>query len=552
MMQRFHACTRAGVLVFTAIALPVLMAFASLSVEVGHWYLVQREMQGAADASAISAAADYINFLDNGVGTATDYQVVGVAYAGTNGFTIPTSAVCLVTSSANNCDSSHPTPINCGTPPCVVVDISLAQSQMFLPIPEPTIKARAIVSIASLTQTVTNPGTDCVLALANDSSAVLVHGTGDLKANCGIAVDGGLDQNPGTPVLGGITFNGAPSMVNITNLTVAAASTNCPGSHCYLYNPSTSLLPASAVKTSTPTADPLTGVAFPTVPLGVNSVIIKATGSGYTNGTQTFTVVSGTGTPAQFTATVSGGKVTAIVAVTDPGAYTVMPTSPAIATPNTGGGSGATFTLTEGCFTWNGTPIAGRKYCSINLNGAGTTNFPAGSYYIAGGDANCVGFCVSSNNAHVTSNAAGVTFYLTHGEGSGTFGTSSYAYINIRSGTVSLCAPGTNCGTTCASGSKCILFFQDRNATASTGPATPSNTDNTFAGNGNGTYSGLIYLPNQTFDTLGTSSVGGCVGVIAKYVDVGGTPTFSNGCLPGGGFGGTTTTTTTSTFRLAQ
>jgi hypothetical protein len=32
--------------------------------------------------------------------------------------------------------------------------------------------------------------------------------------------------------------------------------------------------------------------------------------------------------------------------------------------------------------------------------------------------------------------------------------------------------------------------------------------------------------------------------VIAYYVDIGGTPTFSNGCLPGNGIGGTTTTVT--------
>jgi hypothetical protein len=56
--------------------------------------------------------------------------------------------------------------------------------------------------------------------------------------------------------------------------------------------------------------------------------------------------------------------------------------------------------------------------------------------------------------------------------------------------------------------------------------------------------SGLIYLPRQTFQSQGNSTIAGCFGVIAKYVDVGGTPTFSNGCLPGSGIGGTTTTTT--------
>jgi hypothetical protein len=282
-----------------------------------------------------------------------------------------------------------------------------------------------------------------------------------------------------------------------------------------------------------------------------------AQGSGYTSGTRTFTVVGGTGTPAKFTATVAAnGRVGAIVSVIDPGAYTVFPSGTISATPDTGGGSGATFTLTEGCFTWNGTVIAGRKYCSINLNGAGTTKFPAGTYWIAGGDNGCVGFCVSSNNAAVTSAAAGVTFLLTNGDGANSLGTSSYAHVNISSGTISLCAPGTSTGTTCTTtnfGSQCagsaptscLLFVQNPAATPSTSNGSPPSTSNTFSGNGTRTLSGLIYLSKQTFAESGNGPILGCVGIIAKYVDIGGTPLFSNGCLPGNGIGGTTTTVTT-------
>jgi hypothetical protein len=259
------------------------------------------------------------------------------------------------------------------------------------------------------------------------------------------------------------------------------------------------------------------------------------------------------------------GKVTTPIVVTDPGAYTVFPTGSVSVTPGTGGGSGATFTLTEGCFTWSGTPIAGRKYCSISING-GSTNFPAGKYYIAGGDSTpCVGFCVSGNNTNVTSDDAGVTFFLTNGEGAGTFGTSSYATISIQSGTVSLCAPGTNTGNTTCTGANpgttcnnaigsCMLFVQNPAAPASTGQSTPPATINSFAGNGTRTLSGLIYLPKQTFALNGSGPLLGCVGIIAKYIDVGGTPTFSNGCLPGNGIGGTTVpgTTTASSPYLYQ
>jgi hypothetical protein len=570
MKRSLGSCSSGAVAVVTALVLPLLLGFTSLGVEVGHWYLSQRQMQGAADAAAISAAAQYIQDQNAGNTLSTAYQATGQHYAGLNGFAIPIANTCLVTSSGDNCGpvrTLDPRAIVCGTPPCIVVEISQNTMQWLTTqmsiepnglghvqsIPAPTLLARAVVSVKSQTETVTRNGTDCILALANDPQAVLVHGNNaDIKANCGIAVDGGRDQNvSGTP-LGGITFNGASAKVNISALVIAgpASSTICPdgGAHCQQFG-SAAALPATAVKINTATQDPYAAtLKFPTPPLGVQTggAAIKTAGIGYTNGTRTFTVVGGTGTPAKFTATVSVGKVTAIGSVIDPGAYTAFPTNPVSVTPDIGAGSGATFTLTEGCFTWSGTPIAGRKYCSMPLNGV-TVNFPTGSYYIAGGDnSGCGGFCVSGNAAHVTSDVAGVTFYLTNGDGTGSRGTNAYATVNIsgmgNSGSIALCAPGTGCGTGCTG--SCMLFVQNPAATTSTSQGTPATTVNSFSGDGHSTLSGLIYLPRQTFQSQGNSTIAGCFGVIAKYVDVGGTPTFSNGCLPGSGIGGTTTTTT--------
>jgi len=90
-----------------------------------------------------------------------------------------------------------------------------------------------------------------------------------------------------------------------------------------------------------------------------------------------------------------------------------------------------------------------------------------------------------------------------------------------------------------------MLFIQNPAATVSTALDTPASTLNSFAGNGARTLSGLIYLPKQTFSETGNGPILGCVAVIAKYFDIGGTPTFSDGCLPGNGIGGTTTTVTT-------
>ena len=55
-----RTCSAGVVAVVTAMVLPLLLGFAALGTEVGHWYLAQRQMQGAADAAAISAAAQYI------------------------------------------------------------------------------------------------------------------------------------------------------------------------------------------------------------------------------------------------------------------------------------------------------------------------------------------------------------------------------------------------------------------------------------------------------------------------------------------------------------
>jgi hypothetical protein len=82
-----------------------------------------------------------------------------------------------------------------------------------------------------------------------------------------------------------------------------------------------------------------------------------------------------------------------------------------------------------------------------------------------------------------------------------------------------------------------MLFIQ-KNSTL------PASTVNDFSGGSNSIFSGVVYLPTETFRTGGTSSVGGCIGVVADFVLVQGTPTFSDGCLPGGGI--TTTIAGTS------
>src|ERR1051326_8467693 len=183
----------------------------SLGIEAGHWYLVQRQMQGAADAAAISAASQYIADQIAGNAGSTTYQTTGQHYASLNGFTIPIANTCLVTLNSDNCAPVRALdtgPILCSGPPCIVVEITDDTSQWgttkgsmepnglgaVRPIPTPTIAARAIVSMKLTLASSTPQGNSCILTLANDRNAIQVRGNGDIHANCGLLIDGGRDQ----------------------------------------------------------------------------------------------------------------------------------------------------------------------------------------------------------------------------------------------------------------------------------------------------------------------------------------------------------------------
>ena len=78
------------------------------------------------------------------------------------------------------------------------------------------------------------------------------------------------------------------------------------------------------------------------------SVAIQAAGSGYTNGSHVATIVGGTIGPlgaATFTATVSGGAVTAVSALINTGEHWTLPANP-VSVTGIPGGSGATFNVT--------------------------------------------------------------------------------------------------------------------------------------------------------------------------------------------------------------
>jgi putative Flp pilus-assembly TadE/G-like protein len=603
LLRAFSACSAGATAVFTALTLPMLLGVVSLGVEVGHWYLAEREMQGAADAGAVSAAAQFVHDQVAGNSASTTYQTVGVNYVGYNGYTIPAANVCLMTAAGDNCDpirALDARPIICSAPPCIVVEITQDTMQWLTTkasmrpngsgsvtgIPTPTLFARSIVSV-KLARTASTTGSTCIIAMANDRNAIQVRGNGDIHANCGLEIDGGRDQNARTPTItstplcndgttppcGGLTLSGANAMVHISTLTVAAntagpTGSSCPdATRCFLYNPTTSALTMSAIFPQTASPDPFAGRIF-TKPAGqvTTGAVIPAGGggSGYTKGTRLFTVQGGTGIPAKFSAAVSNsGVITGTPTLIDPGQYTVLPTNPALVTADDNKGSSGKFSLTFATclpsIKFPAVPVPGRAYCSINVavGAHASLNFPTGIYYIEGGESGiCVGLCISAGT--YTTDAAGVTFVLTN-----TNGGTTYAQYNISgNNSINFTAPANNinadgspCASNCVNTTFGMIIFQDRNAPITTalgsgGTVTSSNaaagtTLNTFAGCGNNTcrsLSGSIYVPNQTANFSGNGQIAGtCFGLVAKYIDDAGVPIFQNGCLPGttGGGGGT-------------
>lgn len=100
---------------------------------------------------------------------------------------------------------------------------------------------------------------------------------------------------------------------------------------------------------------PVAGIISLTISSGgsASSASIAAAGSGYTNGSQVFTVVGGTcTTQPQFTITVAGGGLTGSPVLLTAGSCTTSPSNPVSLT---GGGGGVNARLNVG---WTGTPFS--------------------------------------------------------------------------------------------------------------------------------------------------------------------------------------------------
>ncbi len=181
----------------------------------------------------------------------------------------------------------------------------------------------------------------------------------------------GTDVTAIAGTLAGGTFTEAATIL-VDTIQPVSLETNAAGSG---YNVGMTLLTAGGTAS--------THATLTVTHTKVVSATVHAAGSGGTNGTQTVTGTTGTGTKFQASVTVAGGIITAVLSITVAGNYTANPTS-ITAEPVTGAGlTGAQLTVVMGVLT-AGITTAGSYTvgnAAFTQNGASTPSGGTGATF---------------------------------------------------------------------------------------------------------------------------------------------------------------------------
>ncbi len=368
-------------LVLVALSMTVLLGFVALAVDVGLLFRAKRNMQIAADAAAVAGAMDYKYNA-----SILSAQSAGQAAATANGVTSAAFPPCP--STTLTCVTINVPPVNgpyAGTTGFVEAIVSQPTATIFMNISKissVTVSARAVVGAGAIS--------GCVWTLAKSGTDISLSGSGTISApNCSIYDDSSSSN--------ALTLTGSGS---ITGKAIGISGNySVTGSGSLHPTPVTGIAPA---------ADPLAGLAPPTIPTGTCS----------SSCTQSF----------------SGSSNNSI----GPGTYNSI--------SNTGSG---TLTLTPGNYIING---------NLSNTGSGSLVLGAGNYTITGNftDTGSGTLTIGADQTIVLGNlsltgsgaltAKGVTFYT---QGSSTV---------TGSGSMDIEAPtsGTYDG---------VLFYQDRSDT---------------------------------------------------------------------------------------
>ncbi len=173
-LARLFRDSTGSVLVYAAIAAPVLMGMAALSVDIGLWYANKRLAQSAADSAALAGSLEIIR----SGGNASQISATVVSDAAINGFT----AALGDTITVNYPPSSGS---NVGSTVAVEVVISRPGQRLLSGVlfdGETNIAARAVAAA--------DINDSCVWALnPSSASSLRVTGTASVQLNCGILVN---------------------------------------------------------------------------------------------------------------------------------------------------------------------------------------------------------------------------------------------------------------------------------------------------------------------------------------------------------------------------
>jgi hypothetical protein len=580
-LHRFRRCKSGAIAIMAAVLMPIMIGFAGLGVEVGHWYLTGRAMQGAADSAAISAATEFVFAGQAG----TSYQAVGKDFAKRNGFQDGVNGVTVTIcgpSDARTICQTRAGQIKAvihQNPPLILMPANLGSMH----VTKPNVGASAVVSITNTVST--TAGNGCILGLSTTTIAVDVEGNGGITAtNCTIASNsvpsslhlptGG--QSPGVTASGLVlaqsaAFTCTPPKCNVPagKITLNTTTADPYATTRHFDTPPNTIANITTLTRSGTTATATT--AQPHLFLtGDKITIAGASPAGYNVSLATITVTSAT----TFTYTVAGTLTTPATGTTKTASSCVAFTNGANNPGGTathpkcynGGSPNSTttfnpYTIFNGAMTPNGTKFAGTPstaglYVFDGGVTLGSATLGASIYYVRGSagltfvSGTLCGITTATATAACPFNSTangGVTFVMTSSLTNGATG-----LVSGQHGTVQLtaiCTDSASCasrsnqvGTSDTSG---LVIFSD---TSTTGGVA-------FSGNSlDLTIEGTFYFPNQTVSISGQAKFEptACTQVVAKIFSTSGLGTFSNGCLPFGGTGIGGGSTTVTTYRLTQ
>ncbi len=226
-VRSFNTDTRGGVLIYTAILLPVFLGFMALGLDIAAWHIEKRQSQTMADFAAVAAGIEKEkNASDENLTEAQHkalYEAAALAVAQLNGFDGGAGHVLIINSPPTRGDSA-------GVEGAIEVIVQIPQP-IFLSglvgIEEGSfIGSRAVVGPG-------NGGDFCILILdGSDSSAFKISGTANLTMECGIAVksdDVKAFEIPGTATVDAtiICVEGQTKVSGIVNFVDAIPEDFC-------------------------------------------------------------------------------------------------------------------------------------------------------------------------------------------------------------------------------------------------------------------------------------------------------------------------------------